>query len=443
MDHSARIRQHFSLLARALTSHNPCWPSGMDARTGLCLHEASRTRRCYRSISAPGGSTLYWDLPLLRVASLLGAEERKRVLSYIRHWLEHAIAPNGLILWGNHYFLDADGRTVMRFLDHEAPRPVDWTSEAGDLHEIRPLPVDWDLLAEADASLAQRAARAALGHHMVSTATGEFNRHADRSRGFPFLEAGGDLVQTATWLYTRTGDTTHLQKADRIVDYVWTSRHPETGLIPVQQVQARWDREHATSETGFWALRLLEAAQQVPAPFSTKWNDIAETCLRAWTDAAWQPAEKQFAGRIRAVDGEMDTNPKETPYQPGVFSDPLEPLFPTHDYPLACARASLHLARLTGGLDWEEVCMRWRDVVSREVLSPRGQSTACADHYGHVIEFLIGMGDHFGARKIAKQAVEKLWVGPGFASHPGEPRCDAVDGPGILFNALLTLETHA
>lgn len=434
------IPAHFKLLFDALPPENPCWPSSLDPRSGHRTVELPRLRRTYRSISAPGGSTLYWDQPLLRAACRLGGEEKRRALAYIRHGLKHAVALNGLILWGNHYFLDADGRTVLRFLDHEAPRPADRAREAGDLHEIRPLPVDWDLLAEADPAIAERAARAALAFHLVNADTGEFNRHADQSRGFPFLEAGGNLVQTAAWLYTRTGEAAHLQTADRIVDYIWSSRHPDTGLIPVQQVQERWDREHATSETGFWALRLLEAAQQVPEPFADRWNSIAEASLRAWTDAAWRSGERQFAGRVRIQDGSMDTRPKETPYQPGSFSDPLEPLFPTHDYPLACAMAALRLAGLPGGQAWEGVCAHWQAVVTRELLSAQGQTRACADHYGRAIQFLVGWEDLQTARKLAAQAQKALWVGPGFASRPGESRCDAVDGPGILFNALIDLE---
>lgn len=78
--------------------------------------------------------------------------------------------------------------------------------------------------------------------------------------------------------------------------------------------------------------------------------------------------------------------------------------------------------------------------MTRELLSAQGQHRACADHYERAIQFLVGRGDLQTARKLAAQAQKALWVGAGFASRPGESRCDAVDGPGILFNALIDLE---
>lgn len=47
------------------------------------------------------------------------------------------------------------------------------------------------------------------------------------------------------------------------------------------------------------------------------------------------------------------------------------------------------------------------------------------------------------ARQIADEAIGCLYVNEAgmFRSHPGEDRCDAVDGPGILLLALLYLDT--
>ena len=44
---------------------------------------------------------------------------------------------------------------------------------------------------------------------------------------------------------------------------------------------------------------------------------------------------------------------------------------------------------------------------------------------------------------MAQDAISHLWVEECgmFRSHPGEDRCDAVDGIGILFLALLCLQT--
>jgi len=47
------------------------------------------------------------------------------------------------------------------------------------------------------------------------------------------------------------------------------------------------------------------------------------------------------------------------------------------------------------------------------------------------------------AERIADDAVRRLWVAEAgmFRSHPGRDSADAVDGLGILFLALIELET--
>ena len=75
---------------------------------------------------------------------------------------------------------------------------------------------------------------------------------------------------------------------------------------------------------------------------------------------------------------------------------------------------------------------------------------AYADQYGRCIHFLIRAAHVLDdttlfvqAGKLAEEAKGQLHVPAAgmFRSHPGEDRCDAVDGMGILFLALIWLET--
>jgi len=85
------------------------------------------------------------------------------------------------------------------------------------------------------------------------------------------------------------------------------------------------------------------------------------------------------------------------------------------------------------------------------ISTPAGDGKgAYADQYGRCIHFLARAANVVNdptlsdqARQLASEAVSHLYSESAgmFRSHPGEDRCDAVDGIGILFLSLLYLET--
>lgn len=440
------LRAVFDAVARQA---HPCWPSAFDTRSGERPTQPARLPRVYRSIAAPGGSTPYWDLPALqacRVLSRLTGDPRpaEHARAYLRHVLRVATASNGMLLWGNHYFLDGDGHTVMRFLDHEAPKPIDPKTERGELHELRPLPVPWDLLWDADAARCEAAIRVAVAGHLVEGETGSFNRHADHQPGFPFQEAGGVLAQTLSWLARKTGEPQNLRVADGVIDYVWSSRHPDTGLMPVQRRVDRWDRVTATSETGFWCDRVLDAAALAPEPWRSRWRTIAAEAMNAWLLAAYRPRDGGFWGRLDIRTARPDTAARTTPYQPGRDCDPLETLFPTHDYPVPAAQACRRLAALTGKPIFQRASAAWAELIFRQFTRGRGRATACADHYGRAITYLQRLGQLDRARLLLDQAIQALRdPATGLLSgQPGQHRVDAVDGVGLLLLAMIQAPPH-
>jgi hypothetical protein len=122
-------------------------------------------------------------------------------------------------------------------------------------------------------------------------------------------------------------------------------------------------------------------------------------------------------------------------------------LFPTHDYPFCLAQSCLELAKLTGEAIIKEALERWVAFIRSQLPANAGRG-AYAEHYGRCINFLWGAGQVLLdqsvtglAHVVAQEAVEQLYLGDMFRSHPGETRCDAVDGIGYLFLAFIALET--
>jgi uncharacterized protein YyaL (SSP411 family) len=122
---------------------------------------------------------------------------------------------------------------------------------------------------------------------------------------------------------------------------------------------------------------------------------------------------------------------------------------PTHNYPMPMAETCLSLSEKTSGYIFVEAVERWVSHI-RTSLPANGERGAYAEDYGRVIHFLVRASRSLNrpeylelARKIADEAIERLFVVQSgmFRSHPGENRCDAVDGLGILLLALLYLDT--
>ncbi len=453
--HLPKILQHFRRavetgLARGYgPDDNRMWMSSLDTRTGRYPEHDERpdgiSKRCYRWIEAPRGCNLYWDTPqlvaALNLARLEGGEGLELAAGdYVRDFLARCVAPTGMLLWGNHYYYDAFQGCTLSFTGSRPPTPCDMASETGDLHEARPIPPAWELLWRVDPAQTERAIRVMLQRHLFDPAAGGFNRHADGKSGCAFLEAGGILVESAAWLHEKTGDCALLDRAAHIAAWSFNHRSPATGLLENNPTQPRWDKVMATSEVGLWGGSLLRASGRLPVL-----RDMARRGVAAWVTPAYDAAARRYYGRLRVADAAPDLGPKTTEYQPGEHSDFWDPLFPAHDYPFQMAECCVELSRLTGEALFSEAVRRWADsLLSRP---PRDGRGGYAEHYGRAIHFLLRASDLLAepvwsraAQRLADDAVRHLWTGEMFRSHPGEDRCDAVDGLGYLALALVRLE---
>ncbi len=435
---------------------NDMWMSSVDIRTGRYPKDDRRPehipKRCYRYIEAPKGCTLYWDLPQLVAAHAVSKRTGDPKYShaadaYIRDFFERCVAaPTGLLLWGNHYFWDAFEGGVKKFGPLTIVNPAE---ESGDLHEARPLPVSWQALWRVDPARTERAIRAVGKWHVFDPETGGFNRHANGQKGYSFLEAGGIIAESLCWLAARTGDEELVDLAERIARYNFDSRDPNTQLMRNQVTVDRWDQHCLTTEVGLWATSLLQAAA-----YSGRraFVDMAREGLYPYLKYGYDPEASRYYGKLEVTTGQPVVGEKTTSYQPDTYADLWEPLFPTHNYPIAFATACTHFAEVESGPEarnspFPQAVARWAQIVAEETPARGGQG-AYAEHYGRAIHFLTDAARWLErpeyleqARSVADEAISVLFTQGMFRGHPGEDRYDAVDGVGFLMLALLELES--
>lgn len=448
-----RLLQHTDwFLRHASPSEHPAeesalWISSLDHRTGR-HPEGDRPpgveKRCYRWIESPFGSNLYWDLALVAAVDLLGRscnrpEYVRRAADYAREYVGRATADNGLFLWGNHYYIDLRKGLVVWFTGRTPPAPLNALhQESAPLHEIRPLAVPWEYLHSLMPGPVEKAIQTLGTTHIADRSSGAFNRHADGETQHPFLEAGALQSEALCRHWKWTGQPESLEAARAMAEFSFSFRDPHTGLLPVSPGKRRWDFFTATSETGLWTDRMALCYEITGVE---RFLEMGGEALKSWLRHAWDGTG--FYGKLTVADAQPVKGPRETTYQPGDYADPWEPLFPAHDYPMQTAQGCLRLFRLTGDDAFMEGALRWARVLARTLPARNGRG-GYAESYGRALHFLFdleeaapGGGAKALADRIQREMEEVLWNGGLFRTHPGEDRCDAVDGLGYLFLSLL------
>jgi hypothetical protein len=432
------------------------WMASLNTETGMYPKDPTRPphipQRAYlnRSVDAPRGATLYWDMPSIVAAVNLSKITkndfyRNSATAYMKDFMKYCIADNGVFLWGNHYFYDAYVDSTMKF--YSKPYAVDFKTEDGHLHEARPLIPAWQALWNVNPEVTKKEILVSTEQHLVDRATGEFNRHADKKSDHAFTEAGGTLIYTMAWLYNKTKNPEHQAIADIIADFSFNNRNKDTGLIPNSPMHDRWDKYVSTSEVGLWSACLLEAAQWADREHAAKWNTMAEEAITAWLKYGYDEEKQRYYGMLNLTDGKPVWRTDDYPYKPQNYSDIWEPLFPTHNYPISFGESCLMLYKRTGKPQFRQAVDRWVNIIREELPARKGRG-AYAEHYGRAIYFLLNCHEQLGdkayrdlAVTVANEAVDKLWAQGMFRSHPEEDRYDAVDGIGVLSLSLMWLDT--
>lgn len=438
----------------------PFWMATLDPYTGKYPENDKRPKeipnRVYlsRPVDAPKGSTLYWDMASIVTAYNISQMTGDNTFAsasdeYIRAFMEHCVAQNGVYLWGNHFYYDAFVDQTLRFGSSGDPEPVNFSSENGSLHEMRPLPGAWEALWRISPESVEKEITTATYNHISNHETGEFNRHAQGSRGHAFLESGGLIVHMLAWLYGKTKDETLAERAHLVARYSFEQQSETTGLLPISPNKERWDKYATSTEVGLWARALLAGAEYMNEARKEAWINMADQAVTSWIKYSFNPDNCQFYGLLAVDTGAPVWREDDYPYKPDDYSSIWEPLFPRHDYPMSMAESCLKLYQITGKPQYKATCQRWYKEIKAKLPARDGRG-AYAEHYARVIHFLLGCSETFDdpkyaqlAAQVAQEATTFLYLPEAnmFRSHTGEDRFDTVDGVGMLSLSLIWLET--
>lgn len=242
-------------------------------------------------------------------------------------------------------------------------------------------------------------------------------------------------MESICWGGARQQDRKLLNLAEKISDFSFGARDVRTGLLPVSPRRDRWDKYTSTSEVGQWAGCMLNAAKYSGRDsFRIK----AREALSAWLTYAWSETDGQYFGRLDCKTGQPIRSDKTTVYQPPEFSDLWEPLFPCHDYSFVTAQTCVDFYSIDQSSLFAQAIERWLTHFERQ-WPPRKGSGGYAEHYGRALHFLVsaaGQGFESRANLLLERTLEDikkhLVAGDRLRSHPGEDRCDSVDGVGFL-----------
>jgi hypothetical protein len=436
------------------------WLSSWNLATNVYPfnHERSTLIPCRiyldRSADAPYGSSLYWNLPDVAAAVTLAKctgnyKFNNSANSYVGDYLKRNTAQNGVILWGNHYYYDVLKDHTLRFVGNEKPQSVDFNTEKGDYHEMRPILPPWELLFNWYPEAIKKHILIVSQNHLVDSISGEFNRHANGKSDYAFLESGGILINSLSWLYSKTNDEKLLKLADKILNYSYTNRNEVTGLVKNSPARERWDQKTSTTEIGLWSNFVIKALQYIPKEKKKEWLLIVENSLKPWLKYGFCKEKGMYYGALDVETGKPIIKTDSYPYKPDTFTSIWNPLIPRHDYPMQFAECCLMLYQITHNEKYRNACDQWITTINNQ-LPERKKQLIYAENYARVCHYLLSYSNEFKDRNTKKlavdlmdEAISALYVKEQkmFRSHSGEMRYDAVDGIGLLFFPAIWIQT--
>ncbi|EIY5121704.1 pectate lyase [Klebsiella quasipneumoniae] len=224
---------------------SPLLANGIDPRTGKQMEWIF-----------PDGSTAVLSnfsaqQNLMRILTglteLTGEEKYKqRAEANIRYYFDHYQDDSGLLLWGGHRFID------LKNLQPQGP------SEKEMVHELKNAYPYYDLMFSVNHPATARFIKAFWNAHVYDWKILETSRHGEygkvmgplwnnhfeqqppffATKGLSFLNAGNDLIYSASMLYQYDKDEAALRWAKRLAEQYVLPRDPKTGLGVYQYTQA-------------------------------------------------------------------------------------------------------------------------------------------------------------------------------------------------------------
>ncbi|EEQ07094.1 Periplasmic pectate lyase [Yersinia bercovieri ATCC 43970] len=233
---------------------SPLLADGVDPRTGQQLEWIFPDGR--RAVL----SNFSAQQNLMRVMSglsQLSGDNRyqQRAEDIVRYHFQNYQDPSGLLYWGGHRFVD------LKTLQPEGP------SEKEMVHELKNAYPYYDLMFSVDRDATARFIRGFWNAHVYDWRILETSRHGEygkkmgelweskfeqqppffATKGLSFLNAGNDLIYSASLLYKHQQDQGALVWAKRLADQYVLPRDAKTGLGVYQFTQAL-KREEPTDD---------------------------------------------------------------------------------------------------------------------------------------------------------------------------------------------------
>lgn len=184
---------------------------------------------------------------LVGLSNLTGDDKyKKRAEDNVRYYFQHYQDKSGLLLWGGHRFID------LKTLQPQGP------SEKEMVHELKNAYPFYDLMFAVDKPATARFIRAFWNAHVYDWKILETSRHGEygkemgklwasdftqqppffATKGLSFLNAGNDLIYSASLLYKYDGEAGALTWAKRLAEQYVLPRDKKTGLGVYQFTQA-------------------------------------------------------------------------------------------------------------------------------------------------------------------------------------------------------------
>ena len=227
-------------------NHNvPLLANGVDPRTGKQMEWIFPDGRTAVLSNFSAQQNLM--RVLVGLSNLTGDEKyRKRAEDNVRYYFDHYQDKSGLLIWGGHRFVD------LKTLQPEGP------SEKEMVHELKNAYPYYDLMFAVNKPATANFIRGFWNAHVYDWKIMETSRHGEygkkmgklwasefeqqppffATKGLSFLNAGNDLIYSASLLYQYDGERGALTWAKRLAEQYVLPRDKKTGLGVYQFTQA-------------------------------------------------------------------------------------------------------------------------------------------------------------------------------------------------------------
>lgn len=224
---------------------SPLLANGIDPRTGQQVEWVFPDGR--HSVLSNFSAQQNLMRVLVGLSNLTGDDKYKqRAQEMVRYYFDHYQDKSGLLIWGGHRFVD------LKTLQPEGP------SEKDRVHELKNAYPYYELMFAVDKPATARFIRGFWNAHVYNWKTMETSRHGEygkamgklwennftqqppffATKGLSFLNAGNDLIYSASMLYEYNHETGALVWAKRLAQQYVLPRDKKTDLGVYQFTQA-------------------------------------------------------------------------------------------------------------------------------------------------------------------------------------------------------------